>query len=47
MGGHVVRPLIAMDEIGHRRIIRRRHQPAQERVEIAAHIRIGILLDQE
>ncbi len=47
VGRHVVRPLVAVDEIGHGRVICRRHQAAEEGVEIAAHIRIGILLDQK
>ena len=44
---HVVGAFAAVDEIAHRRIVGRRHQPPEEGVEVAPHVRIGIFLDQQ
>ena len=44
---HVVRPFGRMDDPAHRGIVRRRHEATEERVEVAPHVRVGILLDQQ
>ena len=43
MGRHIVRPLVGVQEI--RRVFR--HKPVKNRLEIVAHIRIGILVQSK
>jgi len=47
VGRHIVRPLIPVDDIVHRRIVSRRHKPAEERVKVAPYIRVRILLNEQ
>lgn len=47
MGGHIVRPFGAVDEISHGRVIGRWHEPAEESLQVCLHVRIGILLHQK
>ena len=46
MCGHVVWPLQNMGQIGHLRIIGRRHKSSEIRQQIALHVRIGVFLYQ-
>ena len=47
MGRHVVGAFGDMGQPAHRRIVARRHQPAEEPLQIGLHVGIGILLDQQ
>ena len=47
MRRHVIRPFRRVPEPVHRRMIRIRHQPRKELIEIPLHIRIGIFLDRQ
>jgi len=47
MGGHVIRPFGAMDQVIHLRIVSIRDKAFEPRQEVRLHIRIGIFLDQK
>ena len=47
MRRHVIRPFQQMRQIAHLRRIRRRHQPREIGQEVALHVWIGVLLDQQ
>jgi hypothetical protein len=47
VGGHVIRPFGAVFQITHGRIVRGRHEAAEEGLQICLHVGIGILLHEK
>ena len=47
MGRHVVRAFVSVGQIGHRRIDRRRHKPAEIILQIGLHLGVGVFLNQQ
>lgn len=47
MGRHIVQPLVAVNQIGHRRRIGIGNEPSEEGVEIAPHVGVGVLLNEQ
>lgn len=47
MGRHVIGTFGPMPQIGHRRVVGPRHETGQPRHQVALHIRVGVLLNQQ
>ena len=47
MRWHIIRTFGAVDKIGHARIIRGWHKPFKKGIQVALHIRVGILLNHQ
>ena len=45
--GHIVRPFGGVHDPAHGRVVGRWHKPAKEGVEVAAYVRVSVLLDQQ
>ena len=47
MGGHVIRPLVRVGQIGHRGISGRRHETRKEVLQVCLHLWISVFLDKQ